>query len=88
MNNNARDLDIRPMWKNVIRRVQSVARQHEGLALVNIIAIVNTNGDPIFYTEPKMVKIEPKKRVTLEGLMEDLTEDDLQWILEQIIVRS
>lgn len=51
--------DIKPHWFNLIRRLQSVARQQRGHAVITVSVIVDANGKPIVWTEPRMVKIEP-----------------------------
>jgi len=52
--------DIRPEWFNVIRRLQSVAHEgNQGLAVLQIIVLVDDKGNPIVWTEPKRTKLEP-----------------------------
>lgn len=74
-------LDIRPMWANLARRIQQTARAHEGYAIVQITALVNSSGDPIFYREPKIVRIEPK-RTDVTFLMQELDDDQLNTLLK------
>lgn len=52
--------DVRPEWFNVIRRLQSVARTQQGLAVLTIAVFVNADGHPIKWTEPKRLCLEPK----------------------------
>lgn len=54
--------DIKAPWLNVTRRLQSVA-QTEGYALVSITVLVGPDGCPKAWTEPKCVRIEPKRAV-------------------------
>ncbi len=65
--------DIKPVWLNVIRRLQSVART-DGFAVLSIRILVNAAGDPVYWTEPKRTKLEPKK---CDELTIFLPEDDL-----------
>jgi hypothetical protein len=51
--------DINPQWLKVIRRLQSVARTR-GFAIISISILVNEDGIPTLWTEPKQVKIEPR----------------------------
>ena len=51
--------DIRPKWKNVARRMQSVACKQNGYAIVTIQVLVGPSGDPAFWFEPALRKIEP-----------------------------
>lgn len=53
-------LDIQPEWLSVIRRLQSVAKS-EGLSVINIHILVDANGIPLAWTEPRQTKIEPKR---------------------------
>ncbi len=52
--------DIQPAWLSVIRRLQSVSKS-EGLSVISINILVDANGVPQSWTEPKQVKIEPKR---------------------------
>ncbi len=55
--------DIRRPWLDVVRRLQQVARQgnREQLAVVSIRVLVDTQGLPVFWTEPKRTVLEPKR---------------------------
>ena len=53
--------DLKPPWLNVARRMQSVAKTG-GLALVSITVLVDMDGVPKLWLEPKCEKIEPRKR--------------------------
>lgn len=54
--------DIRPQWFNVIRRLQSVARDgNQGLAILAIRVMVDDTGTPVIWTEPTRKLIEPKR---------------------------
>jgi len=63
--------DIKPQWLNVIRRLQSACYGNQGLAVLSIRVLVNAGGEPICWTEPSRVKLEPKS-AGLETLL-DLT---------------
>lgn len=52
--------DIKPQWLNVIRRLQSVCHGNQGLAVLSIRVLVNGAGEPVCWTEPARVKLEPK----------------------------
>lgn len=66
--------DIRSAWFNPIRRLQSVACQNNGIAIIRMSFVINENGDPVVWTEPKMTKVEPK--VDKETIIELLTRDE------------
>lgn len=72
--------DIKPQWHkvitewlNVTRRLQSVGRRHEGHAVLSIHVVVNDIGIPVLWTEPKLVKLEPKGSDCAE-LLKTLTD--------------
>ena len=54
--------DIKPGWLNVIRRLQSVSVQQRGLAIVSIQVVVDAQGNPVFWCEPSLTRIEPQQR--------------------------
>lgn len=54
-------LDVKACWFNPIRRLQSAAQKSTGLAIVSMKFLVNEVGEPIQWTEPELVLLEPKK---------------------------
>jgi len=54
--------DIKPDWLNVIRRLQSVAGQQKGYAIVSVQVVVDATGTPVFWCEPELLKLEPQGR--------------------------
>jgi len=54
--------DIKSDWLNVIRRLQSVACQQRGYAIVSIQVVVDESGSPVFWCEPEMMRLEPQGR--------------------------
>lgn len=67
-------LDIKPQWLNVARRLQQVASccGNSGVAIVSARIIIDNNGLPCGMSEPKIVKIDPKKNKDM--LIDLLTE--------------
>jgi hypothetical protein len=63
--------DIKPQWLNVIRRLQAACCGNRGLAVLSIRVLVDAGGEPILWTEPQRVKLEPRS-TKLETLL-DLT---------------
>lgn len=55
--------DIKPQWLSVIRRLQSISKS-EGLSVLTINILVDKDGVPQAWTEPKQVKIEPKNAMS------------------------
>ena len=52
--------DIKKPWLSVARRLQSVSKTG-GLALVSIIVLVDQDGNPRLWLEPRCQKVEPKR---------------------------
>lgn len=65
--------DVRVPWLNVARRLQSIAPSG-GHSILTIKVVVDCQGNPVLWTEPTQVKIEPKciDQATLLSL---LTQD-------------
>jgi hypothetical protein len=84
---NNRPQDIRPAWYNIVRRMQSVARNHEGIAIVQMTVLVNADGNPILWREPDFIKFEPRHADAFKKLMQDevLLPDDLMNILKFMV---
>jgi len=58
-NDNTLPRDIRPDWLNVIRRLQSVACQQRGYAIITMSVVVDAAGRPVFWESPRMTQLEP-----------------------------
>lgn len=54
-------LDIKPMWLNVVRRLQSVSRKQAGYAVVSIRVLVNSDGEPLLWSDPTVARLEPMR---------------------------
>jgi len=54
-------LDVKPCWFNFIRRLQSVGAQNNGYAIITISVVIDADGDPKLWTEPRVTKLEPKR---------------------------
>lgn len=52
--------DLRSPWQNVARRMQAEASKQNGAAIMQITIMVDENNNPSFWTEPVLVKLEPK----------------------------
>ncbi|KKM96032.1 hypothetical protein LCGC14_1182150 [marine sediment metagenome] len=56
-------LDVQRQWFNVIRRFQSVAKSKkvQNVAVIQMNVVIDENGTPIVWTEPRCTLIEPAK---------------------------
>lgn len=50
-------------WKDLIDRIRGIAHHQRGHALVKILVLVDKEGNPVGWTEPKMTKLEPISRI-------------------------
>ena len=51
-------LDVKPAWLNVARQGQATASSNNGYAIVTIKVVV-LKGDPVFWFEGQLEKIQP-----------------------------
>ena len=47
-------------WLNIIRRLQSSLHGQQGYAIVSIDIIVDEANNPVCWSEPRVIKLEPK----------------------------
>jgi hypothetical protein len=52
-------LDIKSGWMKIVRRLQSIAPTN-GISILTIKVVVDAEGNPVFWEEPKRIKLEPK----------------------------
>ena len=52
--------DIKPQWLNVIRAMQAACHRNQGYATVTVKVLVNREGEPINWSEPRLEKIHPR----------------------------
>lgn len=66
--------DIRHGWLKVARRIQAALSGNRGAAIVTIHVIVDENSDPMFWTAPDVILIEPKSQASaLRRIIKALT---------------
>ena len=53
--------DIQLAWLNIARRLQSAAATQQGAAVIEVKVVVNGT-QPLYWTEPKVMRIEPRAR--------------------------
>lgn len=58
-------------WFGLSQRMQALAKQNNGYAIINLRVLVGPDARPILWLEPGMKKIEPK------GLTEDFFKEFL-----------
>lgn len=75
---------LKPAWRNLFLRAQSATRNHDGIQFLQLQVIVK-DGNPLFWAEPKIVKIEPKLDISLEMLLSHLDEESLGNLLNALM---
>lgn len=50
---------IRPQWSRVTARLQSKGCQQTGYAILSIRILVGPDGNPAFWCEPELTRLEP-----------------------------
>ena len=53
------DQHIRPKWATFMSRLQQVACRQRGYAIITCKVLVDESGDPVYWMDPSMEKIEP-----------------------------
>lgn len=73
-------LDISKKWMNIVRRLRSAARGQRGVAFIKVIVMVDSNGEPLMWTDPRMTLMEPK--FAAEEVMRKQSPEELSQILQ------
>lgn len=56
-----KDIILFRKWANIMRRMDSMTRDvKSGYGIVTISVLVSDDGEPKFWSEPKLTKLEPK----------------------------
>ena len=76
--------DIRPKWKNVARRLQSVSNKNNGFAVLQLSVVIDSNGDPVAWLDPQMSLFEPRS-LDLESLKENMGDDEFKEVLDMLV---
>lgn len=53
---------IRPQWLSVTARMQQAANSQSGAAVLSIKIVVGPDGNPYYWTEPEILRLEPKSK--------------------------
>ncbi len=80
--------DIKPQWLNIARRMQSCGRKQAGEAIVKILIVVDANGNPILWVEPKITKLEPQRTTAIREMTEKYGEEFAGAIIDLIDMKN
>lgn len=56
--------NLRQGWASIAARMQQVACTENANAVITMNILVDRSGNPVFWFEPNIVKIEPAARLT------------------------
>lgn len=56
--------NIRPAWNPLVQRLQGAACSQKGCALISVTIMVNADGNPMWWAEPAITRIEPKEKAS------------------------
>lgn len=69
-------------WESLVKRLAGVAERecsNRGFAVMSVEILVDANGEPAFWTEPRLTKIEPRigAGVLMDRLLKIITQNKL-----------
>lgn len=82
--------DIKEKWRgwfNLARRLQAEGCKQKGLAIAKFYVVLNSEGCPVFWTEPKVTLLEPKKQadeIQLKALVEIFGDRVIELLTESV----
>ena len=82
---NQHDRDIlKPKWRDFALRAQNIARQHKNATIIQMTVLVNSDGNPLIWTEPKVISLEPRLNFDFASLDRNLSQEQMLALLEVI----
>lgn len=86
-NNDSRD-KLKTPWKNFALRAQNVERPEDTPAIIQMTVLVNRDGNPTLWTQPKVILLEPRVEFDITALNEKFTPDEMMQFLRVISERG
>lgn len=75
---------LRTPWKNFALRAQNVPRAKNAPAIIQMTLLVNSDGNPILWTQAKVILLEPREELDIAALNKKLSPDQMQAFLQFI----
>lgn len=75
---------LKPAWKKFALRAQNVQRLNDNPVIIQMTVLINRDGNPVLWTEPKIISLEPRLDFDITALNETFTPDQLGALLEFI----
>ena len=83
MPNNDRD-QLKTAWRNFALRAQNVQRPEDTPAIIQMTVLVNRDGNPFLWTEPKVILLEPRVDFDIAALNKALSPEQMLALLDVI----
>ena len=52
---------IRPKWATYMQNLQQVSCRNNGYAIIHSKVLVDEDGEPVYWMEPRLERIEPRR---------------------------
>lgn len=78
---------LKPAWRRFALRAQNIQRKKENAAIVQMTVLINLDGNPVMWTEPKVILLEPRLGFDITSLNEQLSPEEMQALL-QVVAES
>lgn len=67
-------------WESLVKRLAGIAEREcadKGFAVMKVIILVDATGQPVFYTEPELTRLEPRigAGVLLDRILKIIAKD-------------
>lgn len=85
MTNNNEKPKLNPKWIQIAKRMNSIARQNDGLTAINISVVADSSGTPHAWWIHSSTPLEPRLEMNITSLEKKLGKEDLQLLLQYIL---
>lgn len=76
---------LKEMWRKFALRAQNLKRANNNPAIIQMTVLVNADGNPIWWTEPRVITLEPRANFDFTSLQESLTKEQMTLLLNLIV---
>lgn len=73
---------LKDPWRKFALRAQNLKRNNDSPAIIQMTVLVNSDGNPILWLEPRIRMLEPRLDFDFTSLQNELTFDQLKALLE------
>jgi hypothetical protein len=76
---------LKDPWRKFTLRAQNLKRNNDSPAIIQMTVLVNSDGNPILWLEPKVILLEPRLDFDFDSLQSELTSDQLIALLKLVV---